>query len=262
VYESRFDVANFALRIDVHGIMDKIPDRLPNGTGFLLATKQGLFLATCWHVVTNKNPTNGRFIAGEGSPTDLGVWFRQAGEMNSRLKAYYPLYNEGRPSFYAHPNPRAADLALLPITCPEGTELNPIRPQALGGAVALQPCAQLAVPGFPLGLHSSGDAMGFGGHPICKTVHLATSIEANHNGRQVALVDGTARGGMSGSPVMFIDGSVWICCGIYSAQDSVSELGEITKITALTECLREAKLEPRSPVKPDRIRRTAFDPGP
>jgi hypothetical protein len=219
------------------------PSVLGTATGFVVASKKSDCLVTCAHTLTNRRADDAAWIGSPGRPDAVAVLFPTT-DPKRWIKAFYPLMEQGRESFTQHPRIGDADIAVLPIQLPEGVDIVRVRLQSISRPDPVSLGTRLMVPGFPLGLHSPSEpprAEAFGGHPICKTVHLATPIDYDHEGKPLALIDGTCRSGMSGSPVFVETDGGWICYGVFAAQHEEAELGQVVKVTALSECLSEAR---------------------
>ena len=250
---------NASVRLDVYKRADPNAALLGVATGFVVRTRRSLYLVSCLHTFTNLDPQASRpkHVGKPGTPDEIAIWFR--GHRPGRwIKAYYGLADAQGLVFVGHPRDPKIDVGVLPIQIPGDARFDAVGLSALSGADEVQIGDRLVIPGFPHGLESKAETRGFGGYPICKTVHLATPMGYEHEGRPVALVDGACRTGMSGSPTFLRTTRDWVCYGVFAAQHEGAELGEIVKVTALSECLHAAIHAFRGDVKPLRVHQAAF----
>ena len=115
------------------------------------------------------------------------------------------------------------------------SEVKSINPKLI-----LQPTTDLYIVGFPLG---TGYEMTY---PLWKRGSIASDPSIRPTVQPNFLVDATTRGGMSGSPVFYRGNNILTTggvemytqsqtylVGVYSAQDSSREIGQVWKISAI-----------------------------
>lgn len=192
-----------------------------NATGFFYSHEDYLYLITSRHVVVNE--------ANRHRPDLLQVSLHSdATDPRQRADLQIPLYVDGRPQWYEHPQFGAeVDVVAVAINDPhvlrdyclvsfcERDILNRSEVVPLGQDVLIM--------GFPLGFHDTLHNL-----PIVRSATIASSFSHPFKGNPYFLTDARLHRGMSGSPVIFPDvqaqhGSKWRLLGIHSSALDVSD---------------------------------------
>lgn len=220
-----------------------------SATAFIVEYKKKHYLLTNWHVVTNREYYKaGRPLHKSGVPTKLAVYYNSDTILKYNPK-WVPLYQEGKPKWltFLYKNTSGkidtADVVALEIKPDINTKFYPIKADSafsfLDDEPFIEPMTELFIVGFPDGMRSYKYA------PVYKRGTVASEPMIAYNGRPSFLIDATGKPGISGSPVYFYtkseyltwDGTMvkpagpfWVCVGIYAAQDTGAEIGEVITI--------------------------------
>jgi hypothetical protein len=217
-------------------------------TGFVLQKNQHYYLITNRHVVLG--------CAEDKDPNDAGGWLcannlRILHNRANRVGEWFPvteqLYDEHEAKRWLehpalgsaeHPTPGSSvDLVALPLRNREGVAFLVLDLELRKTPVHIAPGDTVSIVGFPHGLAQVA------GLAIWKTGTIASDPDVNFEGKAKFLLDTTARGGMSGSPVYArrtIDtepGGQLVTygspktrfLGVYSEQSEALEIGVVWK---------------------------------
>lgn len=167
---------------------------LTNATGFFYLHDSFLYLITSRHVVINE--------AFQHRPDRLQVSLHSnANNLQERNELSVPLYLDGVPQWYQHPNRSTADIVAVSVN--DSHVLSRFCIDTFCGNDILQRDHSLRlgqdvlVVGFPLGFHDRLHNL-----PIVRSATVASSFSHPFNGEPYFLTDARLHRGMSGSPVV------------------------------------------------------------
>jgi hypothetical protein len=167
---------------------------LTNATGFFYLHDKFLYLITSRHVVISE--------AAQHRPDRLQVSLHSnASNLSERNDLSVPLYLDGVPQWYQHPNCSTADVVAVSVNDPHvlsnlcvatfGSE------DIMGKNEAIPLGQNVLILGFPLGFHDTLYNL-----PIVRSATLASSFAHPFKGEPYFLTDARLHRGMSGSPVI------------------------------------------------------------
>ncbi len=167
---------------------------LTNATGFFYLHDEFLHLVTSRHVVISE--------AVQHRPDRLQVSLHSnATNLQERNELSVPLYLDGVPQWYQHPNRSAADVVAVSINYPHVLSRYCIDTfcgnDILKREQALRLGQDVLIVGFPLGFHDRLHNL-----PIVRSATVASSFSHPFNGEPYFLTDARLHRGMSGSPVV------------------------------------------------------------
>ena len=222
---------------------------IATATGFIVQYQNQNFLITNWHVVSGKDPSTGNIEDPLGRiPTVIAIWYhgKTLGTWVRKIESLYS--SEGKPKWIEHPLGRKVDVvALLLPSLHEDVQIYPFDLGLANTDMVPMVAMPVSIIGFPLGLSGPGK------FPIWKTGHIATDPDLDYDNLPVFLIDATTRPGMSGSPVVLrltggyetksggsmiaTSGIATLFLGVYSAQQTDSEIGKVWKPEVITAIL-------------------------
>ena len=167
---------------------------LTNATGFFYMHDEFLYLITSRHVVISE--------AVQHRPDRLQLSLHSnATNLQERTELSVPLYLDGVPQWYQHPNRSTADVVAVSVNDPH--VLSNLCVATFGcddimGTSEAMPLGQgVLILGFPLGFHDTLHNL-----PIVRSATLASSFAHPFKGEPYFLTDARLHRGMSGSPVL------------------------------------------------------------
>jgi len=171
---------------------------LGSGTGFVVKQANVLFLITNWHVLSGRNPSNGKPITTNGVvPDTVAIWHHIRGKLGTWGRRFEALTNpDGSNKWWEHPDGRRIDVVALPITVDDEVQLYDLDLKLATTDLILFPSEPVSIIGFPYGLSSGGR------FPIWKTGHIASDIDLLYENLPAFVIDATTKPGMSDSPVV------------------------------------------------------------
>ena len=224
-----FNLSFKAVRLEMLDEQKKI---LRRATGFLVRDADGLFLYTCWHVVTGVNffnpypkerPIARRFM--KLSCQDVVIRAPGVQSIGGTHSIEVGLYDSsGNPKWHQEPNDlEQPDLRAIDIRVPKFVDMVRI-PVEFNDQVAsnvefktndilsvwLQAGRDVMILGYPYGYSAMGPDTP---SPIFLKRMVASTM-TEHAGR--TLLDGVAAPGMSGSPVVAYRDGRWWLWGMYT----------------------------------------------
>ncbi|MCR9292960.1 MAG: serine protease [bacterium] len=167
---------------------------LTNATGFFYLHDEFLYLITSRHVVISE--------AVQHRPDRLQLSLHShATNLQERDELSVPLYSDGVPQWYQHPNRSTADIVAVSINDPHVLTRYCIDTfcgnDILEREHALRLGQDVLIVGFPLGFHDRLHNL-----PIVRSATIASSFSHPFNGEPYFLTDARLHRGMSGSPVV------------------------------------------------------------
>ncbi len=198
---------------------------LTNATGFFYLHDEFLYLVTSRHVVISE--------AVQHRPDRLQVSLHSnATNLPERNELSVPLYLDGVPQWYQHPNRSAADVVAVSVNDPHVLSDLCVatfeRDDIMGKNEAMPLGQDVLILGFPLGFHDTLHNL-----PIVRSATLASSFAHPFKGEPYFLTDARLHRGMSGSPVIVqrpgqpeVDGKhepEWRLLGVHSSSLDVSD---------------------------------------
>ncbi len=225
---------------------------IATATGFIVKHQNKHFLITNWHVVTGKDPSTGKIEDPFGrTPTVIAIWYH-AKTLGNWVRKIESLYSpKGKPNWIEHPLGSKVDVVAFPLSSHSGVQIYPFDLTLANTDMVPAVAMPVSIIGFPFGLSGPGK------FPIWKTGHIATDPELDYDNMPVFLIDATTRPGMSGSLVvlrltggyetksggamMASSGMATLFLGIYSAQQTDSEIGKVWRPEVITEILNTSK---------------------
>ena len=256
----RFYLPLTAVRIDC---LDKKNNVLSVASGFILEEADGLYLYTCWHVVTGYDPDDLKFVAPPGRVT-LVLHFqeveRQAngeiirGHQSVRLDLYDDSTVPRTPLWLQNFRHRAQpDLNLVNIRVPYWNDLIKLRlPEKLNIPKAQVISADAISHQFP----TVGEKVYLVGYPYGYSAMgmkqptplvLTRFVAAEHIEGRIAsgLLDGIGAAGMSGCPVFVEKDGLCFLYSVYTGSiypdyfrdqnNPVTALGKITNLALVVQ---------------------------
>lgn len=206
------------------------------GTGFYYSTKwgghQNTFLVTNYHVITGNDDVKERKELPKG---DRLMFFTHIDEKNvgTVLATIIPIKNETQNLWLEHDN-KAVDIAILPIVykLPVESPMYGIDDNLRSVEKNISPSDLVTLVGYPRMFCDKINSL-----PVYKTGHVASEYDYDFNGDPCFLIDISAFGGNSGSPVFAIDNAFKVesgelklyekptknFLGIYSSQYELDE---------------------------------------
>lgn len=198
---------------------------LTNATGFFYLHDEFLYLITSRHVVISE--------AVQHRPDRLQLSLHShATNLQERDELSVPLYSDGVPQWYQHPNRSTADIVAVSINDPHVLTRYCIDTfcgnDILEREQALRLGQDVLIVGFPLGFHDRLHNL-----PIVRSATIASSFSHPFNGEPYFLTDARLHRGMSGSPVVAslasradVSGKCepqWQLLGVHSSSLDVSD---------------------------------------
>lgn len=167
---------------------------LTNATGFFYQYEDYLYLVTSRHVVISETACH--------HPDRLQVSLHSdAADLQQRGEVSIPLYVDGVPQWYQHPEYRDADLVAVAVNDPHLLSnylVVPFRGDEIVNMNEILPLGQdVLILGFPLGFHDTLHNL-----PIVRRATIASSFSHPFKGYPYFLTDARLHRGMSGSPVI------------------------------------------------------------
>ena len=187
---------------------DSTPLVLMSATGFIYEHNGDKYLISNWHVFSAKDPNDpGKFLPGVGGdPEYVKVYFPNESAVDTSTIQEYPLINEARDKLWKeHPKSRLVDVAALKVDLPSGVATRVINEvirneMFFDREKIFHITREVWVVGFPKGVRIAG-------LPIWKRATIAS--EPRYSSQEVEhkiILDTATREGMSGSPVLYVNG--------------------------------------------------------
>ena len=171
-------------------------------TGFFIKRLDRWFIATNWHVLSGRDPRDGKPLNSNCAiPDTCRYVFSVLGESTISWQScdvgLGDAY-ENEAVWFQHPTlAQEVDVAVLPVQHGRvGTAKDILEPGAHDEDMFLDLGAEVFLPGFPLGMTAGG------GFPIWKRASIASSTEFSPGIDRYILVDTATREGMSGAPCL------------------------------------------------------------
>lgn len=198
---------------------------LTNATGFFFQRDGLLFFITARHVVLDS-------LSGH-CPDWLNVPLHVNDRDFQQVEDFMiPLYIDGTPQWYEHPQDESIDLVAVMIHDVEALQnylIYPFQFEDIVSSSVPLPLGQDAILlGFPLGFQDQKHHL-----PIARRATIASSFAYPFGGNRYFLTDSRLHRGMSGSPVIAKvpdylrpngrDGSRWRLLGIHTSAVEVSD---------------------------------------
>lgn len=182
--------------------------KLGSATGFIIKSKTQNYLVTNYHVVTNKNPTNNKWL----DPTNPISPNRIVITHNAKILGDYIIKTEqlmdtlGNTLWYQNNiNSEKVDVIELPLRDTTGVQIYPVNYHSSPyDSVLITPTERVFIIGFPFGIKSSSV------FPIWKSGLLASEPDFDQDNKPIIWVDALTFSGMSGSPVYFMSNEMVI----------------------------------------------------
>jgi hypothetical protein len=177
------------------------------GTGFLCrANNGGVWLVTCWHVLTGRRPDEPGFCVTNEypwSPDRIRITFPMKQLSAFSMPIVYPLYENGSPKWREYKRSSGVDLAAIPIELPDDCAGITIQDFA-NGERTIEPGLDVVVVGFPFahGIDVS--------YPIWKQGMVAYEPGYMFRGIPQIMIDMPGHPGMSGSPVYTRSSAIFV----------------------------------------------------
>jgi hypothetical protein len=174
-----------------------------SATGFVATSAGRSYLVTNWHVVTGRDPEDGKPRRDDCAvPTELLIKHNHVKDLGWWVDRVEPLYDANDdPLWQEHPaHGRKVDVVALPLTRLEEVAAHAYDPSDPGDPIAIAPTEQASIVGFPFGITTQGTAIWVQGT-------IASEPEIDFGGLPCLLVDSRTREGQSGSPVLLYRGS-------------------------------------------------------
>lgn len=217
-----------ALRLEVLGEGDALISR---ATGFVLEDSDGLFLYTCWHVVTGIDYQNPYPLAAPKKRVRIRAYAQQVNHLQPGIQSIglsqaidIELYEpSGEKRWQQDPNHEEnADLEAIGLHKPKFFDFVRIPISIAVSAVEilcfhkrnvftnlLSSGDDVVIVGYPYGYSALGDI-------APEPVFLKRSIASGRS--RPTLLDGIGAPGMSGSPVIVFHSGRWWLEGMYTGQ--------------------------------------------
>ncbi|MFC0877762.1 serine protease [Saccharicrinis sp. FJH2] len=173
-----------------------------SATGFIIKSKTQNYLVTNYHVVTNKNPSNKKWLNPNNmvSPNEIYIMHNgeKLGEYNPKVERL--IKNNGKPLWFEFKiDDATADVVALPLKDTLNISIFPIIYKSrYDTLLKLIPTDVVYVLGFPKGVHSAPFM------PIWKSGIISSEPDINQENKPIMWIDVNGVGGMSGAPVYFI----------------------------------------------------------
>lgn len=180
--------------------LDSIP--ISTATGFIIKSRTMNYLVTNYHVITNKNPINGKWLDSTNRKAPNRIFILHNGlKLGEHVfktepildKKGYPLwvqYNIGK---------EFVDVVALPLKDTTGISIFDVPyTNSLDTAISIRPTSQVFILGFPFGIRSASE------FPIWKSGTIASEPDIDQENKPIIWVDASTFPGMSGSPVYII----------------------------------------------------------
>lgn len=177
---------------------------LKTATGFIIFNKNKYYLITNWHVVTNKNSWNKKWIDNtiQVEPNKLKIFH----VINENIVKYQIVNLEdfdGTKYYKEYQfNTEMVDVVSIPIFNQPGIKYYPVDYKTNQKDIYLEPTERIFICGFPLGKHSAPYL------PIWKSGLIASEPEIDQQNKPIMWIDVESFGGMSGSPTYYISSNI------------------------------------------------------
>ncbi|OQW71313.1 MAG: hypothetical protein BVN33_15275 [Proteobacteria bacterium ST_bin13] len=171
--------------------------KVGSGSGFFYRIAGRMFLVTCWHVLTGRNPDNVQREMYQ-QPDVVVLYLPKKKKPEHFLPGIpIPLYNKGKPIWY---EPRdllgRVDLAMIPLENLNEAKVFAVNDHFEYHDIAFEPGKDVTIIGYPFGMQSNP-------FPIWKRAAIASEPGYTTLGKRVVLLDTPGRPGMSGAPIFF-----------------------------------------------------------
>ena len=172
-------------------------------TGFIIKPRNKYYLVTNLHVVTNRDPFNGKWVGKEGViPNQVHISHRNTAGINHSYGSIEQLKTAEGKNLYEEFSfeGKKVDIVAIPLkdTVSKDIKFYPIAYYNTIEQVDLIPADLLMVVGFPLGRSAAYKL------PIWKSGTLSSEPILDQNGLPTLWLDMHGFEGMSGSPVYYI----------------------------------------------------------
>lgn len=171
-------------------------------TAFIIRPKEKYYLVTNYHVLSGKFADKDEWLPNSPNlaPNRIKIYHNGI-KLGIHVAVWEPLINDEQNLWKEFKHGIGyADVAVLPLTDVNGVELHPVDYTSIAETlVRLGPTDRLFVIGFPNGMSGANN------FPIWKSGIIASEPSLQQEQKPVIWLDMMGIGGMSGSPVYFIE---------------------------------------------------------
>ncbi|ULC58584.1 serine protease [Flaviramulus sp. BrNp1-15] len=175
--------------------------KLSSATGFIIKSKTQNYLVTNYHVITNKNPFNNKWLDPKKpvAPNKI-VILHNADSLGTYILKTEHLFDKLGNKLW-HENKiknEYVDVIELPLKDTLGVKTYPVNyKKSAYDEVQITTTDRVFILGFPRGVRS------FPAFPVWKSGLIASEPDFDQEGKPIMWVDAITFPGMSGSPVYF-----------------------------------------------------------